>query len=1098
MNNEFEKFKEDLEIYFEEWTEITSTKESIITFLEELESNSSNCEDAQIRGNYDLLSGFICLQYFDFKEIDGPDLFEDELCERGLEYATRAVSVCGDDEYRLLHNIFRIVNVSPETGTDAITELQRLITECPAIVNLQETVIPIYEWEDIFENMIYTKLLVMYDCFEDLSDQVKLLLSYDFESTVYKEHVYSLISKIYYRMEDYSNHFEYAKAVVELGDSVEGENKKPSNSWLESLVDLGGCYEEGEGVEKDAKKAFEIYNRGAELGSGYAMACIGDMYENGVSVELDREIAYSWYNKAVAAGYEDAQEDIDRLKEYLKKDFYLKVVDVISVEDRGTVVTGRIESGCICVGDKVVISRQVDNTTVIGTIIGIEIFRKLLDCAEFGDNVGILLQQDDSLSGIASGDIVSYYVEDVEAELDDFFDEELVFEENCTNEFANLKNRVDAIVKKYREVREKNNVEEKGLSASVERKAAPFINGNFTLAIVGKMSAGKSTFINAFLGNKNILPTGHFQTTCVLTKVEYSEEESIEIIYGDDSKEVITGDISGKLNTLVAIEDQYSSLPVNAINKLIVKGFDKSKICSSEIVKGLEETSRRAIDMKVLESYIENHPKSKIVKEVTVKYPLHDNCEGWRIVDTPGVEAVGGIDVETMNFLTERNDFGGNNVDAIIFLHRGTDHIEDKSINDFVKKTFKSLSEDAKKRIFFVVTNAANEAFQNNEEKYMSKAKALFVEQYGIKEERLIPVDSLMEILHHYTVAEKKDAVSLMGCKEVPDSSWDMNAWKICRGLLRDIKDTLEDAGKSVNNENLLAIVKEWSNFDKLREILNEFVKSEKANAYEELMQTIREDIRQSVNQRKNDIALLQKGAQEVQGQMQALAASQLEMNEMLTTIQQQFSKETVAGKFNFVEQKINDKILASDVSYTDIRRETVNIYDLVDERKKELYNQMISAFKQIVQVSASKVFFRRPDFESIETKATKEATEILHKKGDKRVIPGFCCDDYEEYTENVETVNESRKLREFKTMAVRHIRQEYRRFQEEIQNEVDEYISNVNDSLRSSIDSQQRHLNEILNKYQVSSKDELQGMIRQANREVVVFDKFINSIEKY
>lgn len=123
------------------------------------------------------------------------------------------------------------------------------------------------------------------------------------------------------------------------------------------------------------------------------------------------------------------------------------------------------------------------------------------------------------------------------------------------NQFLYYRRAVIKILEEYHAVRRKNNVKDKGLSASIERKAAPFVNGYFTLAIVGKMSAGKSTFINAFLGNKNILPTGHFQTTCVLTKIEYSENESIEIIYGDEHKETINGDISGKLGKLVAIED---------------------------------------------------------------------------------------------------------------------------------------------------------------------------------------------------------------------------------------------------------------------------------------------------------------------------------------------------------------------------------------------------------------------------------------------------------------------------------------------------------------------------------------------------------------
>lgn len=665
------------------------------------------------------------------------------------------------------------------------------------------------------------------------------------------------------------------------------------------------------------------------------------------------------------------------------------------------------------------------------------------------------------------------------------------------NQFLYYRRSVMKVLEEYYAVRKKNNVKDKGLSASIERKAAPFVNGYFTLAIVGKMSAGKSTFINAFLGNKNILPTGHFQTTCVLTKIEYSEKESIEIIYGDGHKETINGDISGKLGKLVAIEDQYSSLPVNDINKLIIKGWNKSKICDLKIVKGLEATSCREINRQLLEQYIDSHSKSKIAKEVTIKYPLQEDCEGWRIVDTPGVEAVGGIDMETMEFLTTQNEYGSNNVDAIIFLHKGTDNIEDKSINDFVKDVFKSLSEDAKKRIFFVVTNAADDTFQNIEEEYMRKAKALFVEPYGIKEERLIPVDSLMEILYHYAVEEGKDAVSLMKNQNAPDSSWDEKVWKICRSLLRDIRDTLEDANKNINNENLLAMVRDWSNFDKLRKTLNEFVKSEKTNAYNDLIQTIREDIKQCIEHKKNDIALLQKGHQAIESQKNALNNARLDMNNTFKSINRKFSREAVLERFSFIEQRINNHILASDATFKDIQRETINLYDLADEKKNTLFAQMALEFHKFVQVETSKAFFKRPDFEAIEKQATEAATQTKTETR-TRTIPGTCCDDHEEYTVNVTDVDNSKKLQTFKNMSVHHIRNAYEKFKKDIIEEVEFYINKVNESLGSSIKTQQEHLKELQNTYKVSSPEQLQEMINTANKEIAVFEQFIKFLEKY
>jgi len=74
----------------------------------------------------------------------------------------------------------------------------------------------------------------------------------------------------------------------------------------------------------------------------------------------------------------------------LDKPFLMAVEDVFSITGRGTVATGRIERGQIHVGDPVEIVGLKDTQTSVAT--GLEMFRKLLDVAMAGDNVGILLR----------------------------------------------------------------------------------------------------------------------------------------------------------------------------------------------------------------------------------------------------------------------------------------------------------------------------------------------------------------------------------------------------------------------------------------------------------------------------------------------------------------------------------------------------------------------------------------------------------------------------------------------------------------------------------------------------------------------------------
>jgi len=94
---------------------------------------------------------------------------------------------------------------------------------------------------------------------------------------------------------------------------------------------------------------------------------------------------------AVDAWIELPKRDVD-------KDFLMPIEDVFSITGRGTVATGRIETGVAHTGDAVdIIGMGAEKLT--STVTGVEMFRKILDTGEAGDNVGILLR------GIAKEDI---------------------------------------------------------------------------------------------------------------------------------------------------------------------------------------------------------------------------------------------------------------------------------------------------------------------------------------------------------------------------------------------------------------------------------------------------------------------------------------------------------------------------------------------------------------------------------------------------------------------------------------------------------------------------------------------------------------------
>jgi len=113
----------------------------------------------------------------------------------------------------------------------------------------------------------------------------------------------------------------------------------------------------------------------------------------------DPEIGEESIKKLMAA----VDEYIPQPERAVDQPFLMPIEDVFSISGRGTVVTGRIERGVINVGDNIEIVGIRDTKTT--TCTGVEMFRKLLDRGEAGDNIGALLRGVDR-EGVERGQVL--------------------------------------------------------------------------------------------------------------------------------------------------------------------------------------------------------------------------------------------------------------------------------------------------------------------------------------------------------------------------------------------------------------------------------------------------------------------------------------------------------------------------------------------------------------------------------------------------------------------------------------------------------------------------------------------------------------------
>ena len=110
----------------------------------------------------------------------------------------------------------------------------------------------------------------------------------------------------------------------------------------------------------------------------------------GSAFQALQDPAGAWGDKILEL-FEEIENYIPIPERATDKPFLMPVEDVFSITGRGTVATGRVESGVVKVQDEVEIVGLTDEIRKV-VVTGVEMFRKLLDQAEAGDNIGVLLR----------------------------------------------------------------------------------------------------------------------------------------------------------------------------------------------------------------------------------------------------------------------------------------------------------------------------------------------------------------------------------------------------------------------------------------------------------------------------------------------------------------------------------------------------------------------------------------------------------------------------------------------------------------------------------------------------------------------------------
>ena len=550
---------------------------------------------------------------------------------------------------------------------------------------------------------------------------------------------------------------------------------------------------------------------------------------------------------------------------------------------------------------------------------------------------------------------------------------------------------------KYLSIKQKYNLEA-GQESSLEHQAQPFEKGYFTLAVMGKTSSGKSTFLNALLGISDLLPTGANQTTSGITYIRHAEQTYIEITFGDGKKKKLLGDLQKNLQQVVSVGN-FSNLPFTLIDDCILQGMSAKEILEQQ--QALSEMSGMHIDRADLQRYLNMRRCGDIPIEVIVYTPLPEQFRTWQILDTPGVGAIGGIENKTFELLNEKTGEKTFTVDAIIFCIKGTDAAEERSNIDFFRQTIDKLYPVTRKRLFMVATH-----YQEMKEVEQWKASIRHNLTGYIDSKRLYLLDSSIEQLRADLAGAAIDIQAQFVDQKGRLPAWSDEQYKEYRSILRGIEDTLDEQAK--NNETYLRYLEGFSAFSKFRNDLDKFVVDVRGASYETYVKTLKGDLEAQRALKKKSyedtIRGLDRELNELEGCTIKDAAGQLAKSEdeekaarevrrkfsedLLRIRDQEYSRAKIRGLFDEIVQTLNGLTAPQQCGHEHcdkIENELRNIWSSLEERRIEVLDQLQQNLTQTLHNYQIKQGITLPqvDFGNLRSQATKKYTtkwETTHR----------------------------------------------------------------------------------------------------------------------
>lgn len=526
------------------------------------------------------------------------------------------------------------------------------------------------------------------------------------------------------------------------------------------------------------------------------------------------------------------------------------------------------------------------------------------------------------------------------------------------------------------------------VNKSVSKDADKIEKKIFNLMVLGAAKSGKSTFINAYLGEE-ILPMDVRQCTSTIIKIHYGDKFGLVAKTAAGGQTTINNsdEIIKFLKDNASIDDKYRNIPVPTINNdLLIEYGKQGKEITDKVIEDFSNAvvndNIYNIDIKEYNEAIRNYIKEKaskwgkIITDIDITYKLSEDMKYITIIDSPGIGASGNFGEIAEKYIEEAN--------AIIFVK----YLKGQAVDS---KQFESLIRgivgDKQKEFLFLVFNGKSDL--SGSEFNSIKEHAINVyKNKNFEEEKIIFVDSKIQLFLNKCLKLKTSEKITEFFEKLEEENNNFESAENC---------WLKSKG---NYKTFIENMEEKSDFQSVNEKINRFAR--KAN-YLELKRFL-ENIKKEYEGYKNKIL---RPLNLAENNIEDPKKLEKEINEKKKEIDILFG--TIDKEINKINKKYLDNIRGEAIIIkliNDIKNEyKKKLEEYKNLPKNQITNETFNEVKKIGKDTIDKIEKNQKDIRDM---VIKDCDKELQKHKDsmpdisiEAYIPNFTDTDFDEMKES-------------------------------------------------------------------------------------------------